>query len=255
MIEAVDLAKHYDGTAALQGLSFVARPGEILGFLGPNGAGKSTTVKILTGTIKPSGGRALVNGVDVVADPLAAKRHIGYVPESAALYETLTAREYLELVAALHHLDATTADARAAEMFEVFGLAEASDRRLSEFSKGMRQKVLIAAALVHRPSVILLDEPLNGLDATTVHLVKALLRGLAAQGRTVLFCSHLLDVVERMCTRILVISHGRAVAEGTAAEILARSGASTLDAAFQHLTGAPAAERIAADLLAALDRS
>jgi ABC-2 type transport system ATP-binding protein len=254
MIEAFDLAKDYGTTAALRGLSFVARPGDILGFLGPNGAGKSTTVKILTGMIKPSAGRALVNGVDVVTHPQEAKRHVGYVPESAALYETLTAREYMDLVTSLHRLDAPAAEARTAELFEVFGLAGAADQRLSEFSKGMKQKVLIAAALVHRPSVIMLDEPLNGLDATSVHLVKELLRGLAAQGRTVLFCSHLLDVVERMCTRILVISHGQRVAEGTAADIVAAAGTSSLDGAFQRLTGAPAADRLAADLLAALDR-
>jgi ABC-2 type transport system ATP-binding protein len=254
VIETIGLEKHFGDTIALRGLSFVVRPGEILGFLGPNGAGKSTTVKILTGMIKPTKGRALVAGFDVVASPMEAKRRIGYVPESAALYETLSAREYLALVAALHRLDVATATARAAELLEVFGLAEAGSQRISDYSKGMKQKVLIAAALLHRPDVLLLDEPLNGLDANSVHLVKELLRGLAAQGRTILFCSHLLDIVERMCTRILVIAAGQRVAEGTSADIVAASQAETLDRAFERLTGAASAERAAADLLAALDR-
>jgi ABC-2 type transport system ATP-binding protein len=255
MIEAVDLRKRYEAVEALRGLSFAARPGDILGFLGPNGAGKSTTVKILTGMVKPSAGRASIDGIDVVARPLEARRHIGYVPESAALYESLTALEYLELVSALHGLDTRAAGARARELLERFDLGESLDRRLSEFSKGMKQKVLLAAALIHRPSVVLLDEPLNGLDATSVRLVKELLRALAAQGRTVLLCSHLLDVVERMCTRILVISAGERVAEGTPAEIVAQAGAGSLDEAFQRLTGAPPADRAAADLLEALERT
>ena len=254
MIETFELEKDYDGKAALRGLSFVARPGEILGFLGPNGAGKSTTVKILTGMIKPTRGRALVGGIDVVAQPMEAKRRIGYVPESGALYETLSGREYLELVAALHGVDDRAAAPRASELFEVLGLAEAADQRISDYSKGMKQKVLLAAALLHRPDILLLDEPLNGLDANSVHLVKEVLRGLAAQGRTILFCSHLLDIVERMCSRILVIAGGQRVAEGTSAEIVAGAGAQSLDHAFERLTGAASAERAAADLLAALER-
>jgi ABC-2 type transport system ATP-binding protein len=254
MIEAIGLEKSYGDTLALRGLSFVARPGEIFGFLGPNGAGKSTTVKILTGMIKPSAGRALVAGIDVVASPMDAKRRIGYVPESAAMYETLSGREYLALVAALHQLDAAAASARSGELLEVFGLADAADQRLSDYSKGMKQKVLLAAALLHRPDVLLLDESLNGLDANSVHLVKEVLRGLAAQGKTILFCSHLLDVVERMCTRILVIAAGQRVAEGTAADIVAAAQVETLDRAFERLTGASSAERAAADLLAALER-
>ena len=155
-----------------------------------------------------------------MTSPLEAKRHIGYVPESAAMYESLTGREHLALVAALHRVPSARASARANELLEVFGLADAADQRLGDYSKGMKQKVLIAAALLHRPDVLLLDEPLNGLDANSVHLVKEVLRGLAAQGKTILFCSHLLDIVERMCSRILVIAAGQRVAEGTAADIV-----------------------------------
>ena len=254
MIATHDLRKDYGDKQALRGLSFEAHPGEILGFLGPNGAGKSTTVKILTGMIKPSGGTARVAGIDVVASPTDAKRRIGYVPESGALYESLTAAEYLTVVAALHQLEPAAAQSRATELLDLFGLKDVRDTRMHEYSKGMKQKVLICAALLHRPDVLLMDEPLNGLDASSVHVVKELLRGLAAQGRTILFCSHLLDVVERMCHRILVISAGQRVAEGTAADIVAATGAPALDAAFERLTGAPSASRAAADLLAALER-
>lgn len=254
MIEAIDLSKDFDTVRALDGLSFRAQPGEILGFLGPNGAGKSTTLKILTGMIKPTRGRGLVAGFDVVGQPIEVKRRIGYVPESGALYEALTPDEYLELVGALHHLDARTCSTRAAELLELFNLAERRGERLSALSKGMKQKVLIAAAIVHRPDVLFLDEPLNGLDASSALLVKALLRAFASQGKTVLFSSHILDVVERICTRIVVINAGNKQAEGTPAELLAETGCSTLDEAFSRLTGAPPVKELAADVLAALER-
>jgi ABC-2 type transport system ATP-binding protein len=255
MIRAEHLSRDYGGKPALVDLNLRVEPGEILGFLGPNGAGKSTTVKILTGMIRPTGGRAEVAGFDVAAAPLEVKKRIGYVPETAALYEGLTAAEYLELVACLHHLDRATAATRAAELMEVFGVAADQHRRLSEFSKGMRQKVVIAAALIHRPAVLFLDEPLDGLDANAALIVKAMLRQLAEQGRTILFCSHILDVVERICTRIVIINQGRQIADGTAADIRQSTASATLEEAFSRLTGVRDVERLAADFLAALDRS
>src|SRR5919106_1215024 len=232
-----NLSRAYGNQWALYGLNLEVARGEILGFLGPNGAGKSTTVKILTGMIKPTRGRALVAGVDVVEDPIAVKRRIGYVPESSALYESLTAREYLELVACLYHEPRDTVRQRVDELLERFDLSDARDQRLSEYSKGMKQKVLIASALMHRPDVLFLDEPLTGLDANAALVVKALIRSLAAQGRTIFFCSHVLEVVERICTRIVIIDRGRAIADGTAAEIAARAGATSLESAFVALTG------------------
>jgi ABC-2 type transport system ATP-binding protein len=255
MIRAEHLSRDYGGKPALVDLNLRVEPGEILGFLGPNGAGKSTTVKILTGMIRPTAGRAEVAGFDVAAAPLEVKKRIGYVPETAALYEGLTAAEYLELVACLHHLDRATAATRAAELMEVFGVAADQHRRLSEFSKGMRQKVVIAAALIHRPAVLFLDEPLDGLDANAALIVKAMLRQLAEQGRTILFCSHILDVVERICTRIVIINQGRQIADGTAADIRQSTASATLEEAFSRLTGVRDVERLAADFLAALDRS
>jgi len=254
MIETDNLRREYGGRVALHGLTLRVAAGEILGFLGPNGAGKSTTVKILTGMIKPDSGNARVAGYDVVKDALEVKRRIGYVPESAALYESLTAREYLELVASLYHLPAASTPARVEEMLSRFDLSHAIDQRLSEFSKGMKQKVLIASALMHRPEVLFLDEPLTGLDANAALVVKELMRGLAAQGRTIFFCSHVLEVVERICTRIVIIDQGRVIADGTAAAIAADTGASTLEQAFVTLTGTRDAAQVTHDLLEALER-
>jgi ABC-2 type transport system ATP-binding protein len=254
MIETENLRREYGGRVALHGLTLKVEAGEILGFLGPNGAGKSTTVKILTGMIKPDGGRARVAGFDVVQDTLEVKRRIGYVPESAALYESLTAREYLELIASLYHLPAANSAVRVEEMLARFDLSAAMDQRLSEFSKGMKQKVLIASALMHRPDVLFLDEPLTGLDANAALVVKELIRGLAAQGRAIFFCSHVLEVVERVCTRIVIIDKGRVIADGSAAAIAARAGAATLEQAFVTLTGTRDAAQVTHELLEALER-
>jgi ABC-2 type transport system ATP-binding protein len=254
VISARDLTKDYAGTRALAGVSFDARPGEILGFLGPNGAGKSTTVKILTGMIRPTSGRATVAGFDVIDQPLEVKRRIGFVPETGVLYEALSPDEYFELVGCLHHLDRKTRRARTDELLELFGLVPHRRQRMFEFSKGMKQKVVLAAALLHQPEVLFLDEPLDGLDANVALVVKELLRRLAAQGRTVLFCSHILDVVERTCTRIVIVDRGHKVAEGTAAELIARTGTATLEHAFNRLTGGAEAGRVTEEFLAGFTR-
>jgi ABC-2 type transport system ATP-binding protein len=255
MIDAEHLRRSYGSTLAVDDLSFQAAPGEILGFLGPNGAGKSTTVKMLTGMLRPDGGRARIGGFDVVEQPLEVKRRIGYVPESGALYETLTAAEYLELVACLHHLDVRAASGRIDELLDLFDLREARHKRLSGFSKGMKQKTLIASALIHNPDYLFLDEPLNGLDANMAMVIKELLRKLAAQGKVILFCSHILEVVERICTRIVVIDHGHVIAQGTAPEILEQTGTRTLEEAFARLTVARDASDVTAEFLAALEQA
>jgi ABC-2 type transport system ATP-binding protein len=254
MIHTEDLSRAYGSKLALSGLNLRVEPGEILGFLGPNGAGKSTTVKILTGMIRPTHGRAAVAGFDVVEQPLEVKRRIGYVPETAALYDGLTASEYLELIACLHHLDRRTADTRSGELLELFGLEADTHQRMREFSKGMRQKVLIASALIHRPEVLFLDEPLDGLDANAAMVVKEVLKQLAGQGRTILFCSHILDVVERMCTRIVIINDGRQIVDGTAEQIRQNTGAASLEEAFSRLTGVRDVARLASEFISALER-
>lgn len=254
MIHTEHLSKEYDGNVALADLSMDVEPGDILGFLGTNGAGKSTTVKILTGMIKPTSGSAQVAGFDVVHAPLEVKRRIGFVPEAAPLYEALTADEYLEMVGCLHHLDESARRARTDELLDLFDLTSVRGKLLHELSKGMKQKVVIASALLHKPEVLFLDEPLDGLDANAAMLVKELLKQLAAQRRTILFCSHILDVVERICTRIVIVDKGRKIAEGTAAEIRQQTRTTTLELAFSHLTGGAEAGAVTAEFLAALER-
>jgi ABC-2 type transport system ATP-binding protein len=254
VIRTERLTKSYGDKLALRDLDLQVEPGEILGFLGPNGAGKSTTVKILTGLIRPGSGRASICGFDVVGQPLEVKKRLGYVPETPALYESLTANEYLELVSCLHHIDTKTAQARRGELLDLFGLTPNGSQRLSEFSKGMKQKVVIASALIHRPDVLILDEPLDGLDANTAMVVKELLKRLAAQGKTIMFSSHILDVVERMCTRIVIINNGQFVTSGTSAGIRERENAATLEEAFSKLTGVRDVGDVTSEFLASLDR-
>ena len=255
MIITEHLRRDYGRQTAVADLTMRVEAGEILGFLGPNGAGKSTTVKMLTGLIHPTAGRAFVAGFDIVRQPLEAKRRLGYVPEAAALYDGLTAIEYLELIGCLHHMDRALAASRRAELLELFGLNSDGNRRLQEFSKGMRQKVLFAAALMHSPVVLFLDEPLDGLDANAAMLVKEVLRQLATQGKAILFSSHILDVVERMCTRIVIIDKGRQIAEGTADAIRSSTGASSLEEAFGRLTGSGDASRTAQQVVSVIERT
>lgn len=255
MIEVRGLGRWFGTLHAVNGLSFDVARGEVLGFLGPNGAGKSTTVKMLTGMLRPSYGTASIAGFDVVAQPLEVKRRLGYVPESGAVYDNLTAAEYLDLVSSLHHLDRRRARERSEELLQLFGLLEEQHKRIAEYSKGMRQKVLLAAALLHNPEVLFLDEPLTGLDANAALIVKELLRSMAAQGKTIFFCSHILEVVERICSRIIIISQGVSIIEGSAADICARTETGTLEQAFSQLTGIRDVASVARDFLAALEKS
>ncbi len=254
MIETEDLTKTFGDKLALDRLTIRVEPGEIYGFLGPNGAGKSTTVKILTGLLRPTMGTARVAGYDVLEHPVEVKRRIGCVPESGALFESLSPVEYLEVVASLHHLDPASASRRAEELLSLFGLAEDRNVRMLDFSKGMKQKVLLVAALLHNPEVLFMDEPLNGVDANTAMVFKELLKRLAGQGKTIFFSSHILEVVERICTRIAIISEGRVVVDGTYQEIARLTGSATLEEAFRKATGGNDVGQATAEFLAALER-
>lgn len=241
MIEAAGLTKKYGTVTALSGVGFQVRPGEILGYLGPNGAGKSTTVKILTGLLRPDAGTARIGGFDVATQPLEAKRLVGLVPETGALYEALSAEEYLRFVGDLHGLSRPRSRARAHELLEFLELDPAAwARRMTGYSKGMKQRVAIAAALLHEPQVILFDEPLDGLDVGATIKVKALIAREAAAGRTILYCSHLLDIVERVCTHIIILAHGRIRMDGSLTDIQAAHPGKTLEAIFQETALGPA---------------
>jgi ABC-2 type transport system ATP-binding protein len=244
-----DLRFGYGRAEVLHGLSFTIAPGGVIGLLGPNGAGKSTTIKILVGVLEPGSGRVVVDGLELPKDALAVKRIIGYVPEAAELYDTLSAHEFLALNGRLHDLDETVLRRRIDAMLGAFDLADHAHGRLGAFSKGMRQKVLIAAALLHDPSVVLLDEPLTGLDVESAVLVKALLGSLAARGRTILYSSHVLDVVERLCSRVLIIDRGTLVADGSPEALKAETRGTSLEAVFQDLTHADRVEPRVARIL------
>ncbi len=255
MISILHLSKEYGETVAVEDLSLEIEAGEIFALLGPNGAGKSSTVKVLTGLSKPSTGTIRIAGFDVVAEPNEVKRRIGYVPENAHLYESLTADEYLDLCGTLRHLPRAKLAEQREELFSLFELGK-DDRKklLSEFSKGMKQKVLLISALIHNPEVLILDEPLSGLDANAALIFKEVLRRFAhgTSGKTIFFCSHVLNVVERLCDRIAIMDQGRLVAIGTPQELLAQSGEATLELAFHKFTGGADIERSTEDVLRAL---
>lgn len=236
MILVQDVRVAYGGKVALDGVSFRVEPGWIAGYVGPNGAGKTTTMRLLTGTLRPDAGRVAVAGVDVGEDPVEAKRRFGFVPEHGHLYESFTPEEYLAFVGRLHGLDERLLRARTAALLRFWRLEREGGRKMTGFSKGMKQKVLLSAALLHAPPVLLLDEPLTGLDAEAVRLLRTLLRRWADAGRTVLYSSHLLDAVERVADHVIVLRDGRIVEQGTPAQLKARTAAASLEGAFSQLT-------------------
>jgi ABC-2 type transport system ATP-binding protein len=253
MIEVRDLSHAYDGRLVLNGVSFVAAPGEVIGYLGPNGAGKSTTIKVLIGLLKPSHGTVRVLGMDPAVQPLEVRARIGYVPESGALYETLTPREYLAFVGRLHGLAPAVVAERTNTFLDAFQLRANADERMTGFSKGMKQKVVFAAALIHDPQVLFLDEPLNGLDANATVTVKEVIRGLAARGRTVFYSSHLMDVVERVTNRVVILDRGTVVADGPPEDLRTRTGDASLEAFFSRLTGGEGIHERSRGILGALE--
>ena len=226
----------YDRTEVLHQVGFALHKGEIVGLLGPNGAGKSTTIKLITGILVPTAGTITVAGLPLPEKAIDVKQIIGYVPETAVLFDSLTGQEFLELCGRLHNVAEDTLQARIRDILETFGLTSDRVARLDAYSKGMRQKILIAAALLHNPDIILLDEPLSGLDVNAAILIKDLLAALAADGKTILYSSHVLDVVERICNRVLIIHKGALIADGTAESLKASTHESTLEDVFRNLT-------------------
>jgi ABC-2 type transport system ATP-binding protein len=235
-LQILDLTRRYGDFTAVKRLRFNVRPGEILGFLGPNGAGKTTTLRVCAGLLRPDEGEVVVAGASLSRDPLRARARLGFVPDRPFLYERLTAREFLEFVAALYDVPADVALRRAEELIERLELAHAADDLIETCSHGMRQKISISAALIHDPPLIMLDEPLIGLDPRGARVLKDLLRERAARNLGVLVSTHLLEVAERLCDRVVILHHGEKRAEGSLAELRGGRADATLEDVFLELT-------------------
>lgn len=236
IIQISDLRKSYGSKQILKGINLDIYPGQVIGYIGPNGAGKSTTVKVLTGLIDDFEGQVIINGIDIQRDPLAVKSQIGYVPENAELYDVLTPMEYLDFVGKLYGMEDALIEQRTLQLLQAFGLEGQANNRMDTFSKGMRQKILLISGIIHSPQIIILDEPLSGLDANAVIIVKELISLLAREGKTVFYCSHMMDVVEKVSDRIMLIAEGKIIADGTF-EQLKTNQSDSLEQIFSKLTG------------------
>lgn len=234
-LEARSLIKRFGGIQVIHGVSLTVQPGQIVGYLGPNGSGKTVTTRMLTGLLEPNSGTVLYNGRDIDADLIDFRRHIGYVPEEPYLYPFLNGREYLQLVGRLRRLDEAILSSKITALLELFGIAHAADKGLDEYSKGMKQKVLISAALLHDPDVLILDEPESGLDVTSIVVLRHLVRLLAARGKAILYSSHVLEAVEKVCHRVVVINQGRVVADDSVDQLTTLMQTSSLEDAFAQL--------------------
>ena len=253
IISLQSVHKSYGTKQVLNGINLTIQAGQVLGYIGPNGAGKSTTVKILCGLIDDYEGTVEVAGINLRDDLLAVKRKIGYVPELAELYDVLTPREFLTLMSELYELPEATAQERILKMLQALGLEGQIDQRMDTFSKGMKQKVLIISGILHNPDIIILDEPLSGLDANSVLIIKDLISKLASEGKTIFYCSHMMDVVEKVSDLIVLIHQGTVIAQGTIQELQAQSGNnSSLEKIFAQLTSNDTMGHAASDLIQAI---
>jgi len=237
MIEVKDLHKHFGAVKAVDGVSFVARDGEITGLLGPNGAGKTTTLRMLYTLMHPDRGQVLIDGIDVAKDALAVRRQLGVLPDARGLYKRLTARENIDYFARLQGLDEALVRTRREQLIKALDMADIADRRTEGFSQGQRVKTAIARALVHDPRNVILDEPTNGLDVMATRSMRQFMRQLKQEGRCVLFSSHIMQEVAALCDRIVVIAHGRVVADETPDALRAQTGEANLEDAFVKIIG------------------
>lgn len=253
MLEVKGLTKRYRNVPVVDNVSFAVRPSEVTGYLGPNGSGKSTTVKMITGLVEPSSGQVFLDGADIRRDMVSFRRRCGYVPEEAILYGYLTGVEYLLLMARLRGLPESDIQRRADDLLELFSLHPHRHGYISTYSKGMRQRVLISAALIHNPDLLILDEPLSGMDVTSAQLFKLLLEQLAARGKMILYISHVLEVVEKVCARVVVIHRGKIVANDSVHELRGMMNLPSLERIFSELTEQRDLAAVARDIVAALD--
>ncbi len=249
MLEARSLTKCYYTVPALDNVSFTIRPGEVLGYLGPNGSGKSTTVKILTGLLQPTSGVALFNGHNIQDDLAGYKRQLGYVPEEANLYPFLSGLEYLELVGRLRQLDPNVVQKRADNLLRILSLHPHRHLAISSYSKGMRQRILLISAILHNPDLLIFDEPLSGLDVTTALIFRKMVETLSREGKTIFYCSHVLEVVEKVCSHVMILRKGKQLAYGSVADLNRFQSMASLEETFASLVQETDAEQSANDIV------
>lgn len=244
------LEKSFGAKKVLKGIDLDVYSGQIIGYIGPNGAGKSTTVKIMLGLIEQYTGEVKIFGHNISSEKsVEYKKRIGYVPETADIYDNLTGREYLTFIGELYGLEYNAADEKAEKLMELFGLKDVYDSRISSYSKGMRQKVVIISSLLNNPDILFLDEPLSGMDANSVMVFKEVLAELASQGKTIFYSSHIMEVVEKISSRIILINGGQIVADGSFKELKERSMEGSLEGIFNELTGFNKHKEIAEEIV------
>jgi ABC-2 type transport system ATP-binding protein len=247
-LRAHRVSKYFAGVRVVNSVDFTLRPGEVVGYLGPNGSGKTTTARMLAGLLEPSSGRVEYDGRDIRNDLVGFRRELGYIPEEPYLYPFLSGREYLQLVGRLRELPETLLASKIDGFLNLFGLSIAADQAISSYSKGMRQKIVISAALMHDPSVVLFDEPETGLDVSTTMMLRHLVRLLASRGKAILYSSHILEVVERVCDKVIVLHKGDVVADDSIERLRTLMSSSSLEGVFSQLVIRDDPEKMATDL-------
>lgn len=253
MLEARELTKSYSSVPAVKDVTFCLSPGQVLGCLGPNGSGKSTTVKMLIGLLDPTRGKVLFNGEDIQEDLVGFRKHLGYVPEEPNLYPYLSGYEYLELVGTLRGMPRAALSAKIDAFLESFSLHSHRHASIGSYSKGMRQRILLISALLDNPKLLVFDEPLSGLDVTTALIFKTLIKALGQQGKAIFYCSHVLEVVEQVCSHLLILRKGNVLAYDTTAAIRAGVEHSSLENTFMHLVEEVDADQITRDIISTME--
>lgn len=248
VLRACGVSKHFSGIRVVKDVDFAIQPGEVVGYLGPNGSGKTTTARILAGLLDPSSGWVEYGGRHIRDDVIAYRRELGYVPEEPHLYPFLSGREYLELVGRLREMPEKLLEMKIEGFLDLFGLSTAADQSILSYSKGMRQKIVISSALLHDPSVILFDEPETGLDVTTKLVLRHMVRTLAERGKAIMYSSHVLEVVERVCSRVIVLHQGAVVADDSIDRLRTLMSRNSLEGVFSQLVIKEDPEQIARDL-------
>jgi ABC-2 type transport system ATP-binding protein len=253
MLEARELTKCYAALPAVKDVTFSLTPGQVLGCLGPNGSGKSTTVKMLTGLLEPTNGNVLFDGRDIRKDLVGYRKCLGYVPEEPNLYPYLSGREYLELVGTLRGMPRSLLEEKIDRLLDLFVLHSHRNATIASYSKGMRQRILLIAALMDNPQILIFDEPLSGLDVTSALVLKNLIKALGQQGKTVFYCSHVLEVVEQVCSHLLILRKGNVIACDTTEAILSNIEHSSLENTFMHLVEEVDADKVTRDIISAME--